>query len=189
MVKLSLFSLEELSSFLLLLSFPNQTLRSELHLRSQGSDLFLEFKSCSCKLDFHILNLRLLLRYLHLKVFPQFVVFLKQSIELLPVCLLALSESGDFGVQPRHFAFVEILKRLYVSPVQLGHLDLKQLDFFLPTALLLAERRPQTVDYCLELGSLGVCTFLHSFHSLIKSLNLLAFLNTEGDKLLFLSEE
>ena len=164
-------------------------MRSELHLRPQRSDLLLEFQSGSCELHFHVLDLSLLLRYLHLKIFPQLVVFLKQSIEFLPVCLLALSESGHFGVQPCHFTFVEILKSLYVSPVQLGHFDLKQLDFLLPTALLLAESRPQTADYCLELSPLGVCTFLHFFDSVIQSLNFLAFLNTEGNKLLFLPNE
>lgn len=77
LVELSLFGLEELSTFLLLLCLPDQALRSELHLSPQGSDLLLELQSRSCELYLHVLDLCLLLGDLHFEVFPQFIVFLK----------------------------------------------------------------------------------------------------------------
>jgi hypothetical protein len=88
LVELSLFGLEELSTFLLLLRLPDQALRSELHLSPQGSDLLLELQSRGCELYLHVLDLCLLLGDLHFEVFPQFIVFLKQSIQFFPVYCL-----------------------------------------------------------------------------------------------------
>ena len=47
---------EEFSPFFLLLGFPEEGLRCELHFGSQTSNLLSEFEISRCELDFIILN-------------------------------------------------------------------------------------------------------------------------------------
>jgi hypothetical protein len=87
-IELTLLGFEKFSTFLFLLCFPHQGLRSQLHLCAQTRDLLLELQPCSCKFDFHILNLGLLFGDLHFEIFSQFVILLQEIINFLSISCL-----------------------------------------------------------------------------------------------------
>jgi len=96
LVELSLLSLEKLSSSLFLISLSDQSLRSQLHLGAQASNLFLELQSGSSKPDLHVLNLSFLFANLNLEILPEFIILTQQPINLLPIILIGLPDGIKF---------------------------------------------------------------------------------------------
>jgi hypothetical protein len=81
---------------LLLLSFADETLRSEFHLGADAGDLLFELQSSCSELYLHVLDFGLLLGDLNLKVLSQLVVVLQKGIQFFPVSSLGFPQSVYF---------------------------------------------------------------------------------------------